>query len=404
MKHLIKVFKIKFACIVILMSLFIPADIHTTHIVGGNLTYRHLGGEIYQVKLVLRRDCFLGSPEAEFDDPASIGIFTSGGALAQWLANNGQIKIPFMSSDTLNEYIQSDCGFEGTQVCVHETTYLGSVRLPFRPGGYILAYQRCCRNASLNNVIEPLETGGTYYVTVTEEAMILGNNSPTFNQWPDVYICANKPLLFDHSATDKEGDSLVYKLCTPSLGATRINPKPQPPNFPPFNNIMWAPPYSLTDVMGGVPLTINSQTGELNATPNLVGQFLVGICVEEYRNGVLLSIVRRDFQFNVRVCSQPPFAQFTTSESNCDGLTVEFYNNSLSSGNFQWDFNYPSTDPIFKSTQASPVFTFPASGIYNVRLRATRGSDGCFDTLIQQVAVFNNKIDAAFTYALKDCD
>jgi gliding motility-associated-like protein len=392
--------------ILLLISLFflIPEDTTATHIVGGNITYSHVSGDIYQVKLVLRRDCFLGSPEAQFDDPASIGIFTGSGALAVWLANNGQIRIPFMASDTLNEFIQSDCGFEGTQVCVHETTYQGNVFLPQRPGGYILSYQRCCRNASLNNVMDPLETGSTYWVEVTEQSLTLKNSTPTFDQWPDVYICANRPLAFDHKATDEDRDSLVYKLCVPSLGATRANPKPQPPGFPSYNNVIWAPPYSLNDMMGGVPLKIDSKTGEITANPNLVGQFLIGVCVEEYRNGVLLSTVRRDFQYNVRVCSQSPLAQFTTSESNCDGLTVEFYNNSLSSSAYQWDFDYPSTDPAFQSTEANPIFTFPQSGIYNVRLRATRGTDGCFDTILQTVAVFDNKIVPDFTYALSGCN
>lgn len=398
-----KILYLKNIFLIILLWFVAPEDIRATHIVGGNLTYKHISGTTYQVKLVLRRDCFLGSPEAQFDDPAAIGIFTNSGALAIWLGLNGQIKIPFMSSDTLNEYIQSDCGFEGTQVCVHETTYLGNVNLPTRPGGYILAYQRCCRNATLNNVLNPLETGSTYWIAVTDQSLSLKNSTPTFNKWPDVYICANKPLVFDHSATDTEADSLVYKLCLPSLGATKLNPKPQPPGFPPYVGIAWAPPYSLADMMGGVPLQIDSKTGEITATPNLVGQFLVGVCVEEYRNGVLLSTVRRDFQFNVRVCSQPPFAQFTTSESDCDGLTVEFYNNSLSSSAYQWDFNFPSSDSVFKSTLANPVFTFPQSGIYDVRLRATRGSDGCFDTIIKQVSVFENKIVPDFKYTLSAC-
>ena len=394
----------KLAILVVGLSVFIPSESWATHIVGGNLTYRHISGTTYQVRLTLRRDCLLGSPEAQFDDPASIGIFTSSGALAIWVGNNGQLKIPFMSSDTLNQYIRSDCGFEGTQVCVHETIYQGNISLPERPGGYILAYQRCCRNATINNILNPLETGSTYWVAVSEQALVTKNTSPEFKEWPDVYICANKPLVFDHSAKDANGDSLVYKLCIPSTGATLANPKPQPPGFPPYVNIQWAPPYSLNDMMGGVPLKIDSKTGVITANPNLVGQFLIGICVEEYRNGVLLGTVRRDFQYNVRVCSQPPKAQFTTSESNCDGLRVEFYNNSLSSSAYQWDFNYPSSNPAFKSTEKNPVFTFPQSGIYTVRLRATRGSDGCFDTLLQTVSVFENKIIPQFSYRLDGCN
>lgn len=384
----------------------VQSKLAATHIVGGELTYRHVSGNTFQVKLVLRRDCFLGSPEAEFDDPASIGVFTAGGELAKWLPGlvDGQMLIPFMASDTLNEYIRSDCGFEGTQVCVHETTYQGFVNLPFRTGGYILAYQRCCRNSSLNNILEPLETGSTYWVAIGERAIRLQNSTPVFNQWPDVYICADKPLDFDHSAFDRDGDSLVYKLCVPNSGATRSSPKPQPPNFPPFQTVFLAPPYSLNDLMGGQPLKIDPKTGVMTANPNLVGQFLVGVCVEEYRNGVLLSVVRRDFQFNVRVCSQPPLAQFTTSESNCDGLTVEFYNNSLASNAYSWDFNYPSTGTTFKSTEQNPIFTFPSSGVYNVRLMAVRGSDQCFDTILQTVSVFENKIIPDFDFSLSGCD
>jgi len=397
-------FSLATALFILLVQLLPITEAKATHIVGGNLTYKHLGGNDYQVRLVLRRDCFLGSPEAEFDNPASIGIFTAGGVPVSWLYPNGQILLPLMSSDTLNEFIRSDCGFEGTQVCVHETTYLGRLTLPVRAGGYILAYQRCCRNSSLNNIREPLETGSTYFVEMREAAMRSNNSTPIFNQWPDVYICANRPLVFDHSATDTDGDSLVYKLCVPSSGATRVDPKPQPPGFPPYAQVSWAAPYSLNDMMGGSPLKIDPRTGVITATPNLVGQFLIGICVEEYRNGVLMSTVRRDFQYNVRVCSQPPKAQFSTSESNCDGLTVAFFNNSLASSDYVWDFNYPSGDPAFRSTARDPLFTYPRSGEYTVRLRATRGTDGCFDTLLQRVAVFENQIVPDFTYAVTSCD
>lgn len=389
--------------IIVIIFMSLPNVGKSTHIVGGNITYKSIGnvpgGKGFTVRLTLRRDCFLGSPEAEFDNPAYVGIFSAKDGT--WIRS---FTMPFMSSDTLNEFIRSDCGFEGTQVCVHETTYTGAITLPQIEGGYILAYQRCCRNISLNNIIDPVSTGSTYWVAITETAYNFNNNSPTFKQWPDVYICNNKPLDFDHSATDIDGDSLVYKLCVPSSGATLINPQPTQPSPPPFAGIIWAPPYSINDLLGGVPLKINAQTGVITGTPNLVGQFLVGICVDEYRKGILLSSVRRDFQYNVRLCSQPPLAQFSTSESNCDGLRVEFYNESLSASNFRWNFNYPSTDPAFQSTETNPIFNFPSSGVYNVRLLATRGSDGCFDTIVKTVSVFENKIIPNFNFSLSGCN
>jgi gliding motility-associated-like protein len=390
--------------LLILVSLLGFSHLKATHIVAGNITYKHISGDDYQITLTLRRDCLLGAPDAQFDNPASVWIFTGGGVQATWLGNNGVIRMPFMSSDTLNEYIRSDCGFEGTQVCVHQTTYRSNVRLPFRAGGYLLAYQRCCRNETILNITDPKQTGATYWTEVSEKALQLRNNSPVFREWPDVYICANKPLVFDHGATDIDGDSLVYKLCTPSSGATLANPKPDIADPPPYDLVNWRAPYGLDNMFGGTPLKINSKTGEFTGMPNLVGQFLVGVCVEEYRKGVLIGTTRRDFQYNMRICSQPPLAQFTTSESNCDGLTVEFFNNSLSSSAYVWDFNYPSNDPAFKSTVRNPTFTFPQSGVYVVRLRATRGTDGCFDTLLQTVSVFTNKIQPATKFSLSGCE
>jgi gliding motility-associated-like protein len=377
-------------------------NVSASHIVGGNISYKHMFADVYQIRLTLRRDCFLGDSLAPFDNPAWIWIYNGDdNTLAINVNNNGILKLDFMASDTLNEYIESDCGFEGIQVCVHETIYQGNLRLPSRPGGYTLAYQRCCRNESINNIQIPDHTGGVYWTRVTDEALALKNSSPVFNQWPDVYICANKPLVFDHGATDRDGDSLVYKLCVPSSAGDKLNNRPE--ERPPFNEIDWASPYDINNLMGGVPLKMDPKTGQFTAMPILMGQYLIGVCVEEYRNGKLIGTVRRDFQYNVRVCSQPPLAQFTTSESNCSGLTVSFFNNSLSAQAFQWDFNFPSTDANFKSSEKDPVFTFPASGIYKVRLRSTRGVDGCFDTLLQTVAVFTNKIEPQFKYLLSGC-
>ena len=147
-----------------------------------------------------------------------------------------EIRLPFISSDTIGKTLSNACGVEGLGVCVQATTYKTIVDLPSIPGGYIIAYQRCCRNSSLNNVINPLESGSTEWIAITEEALALKNSSPRFITWPDVYICANKPLIFNHSASDTDGDSLVYKICNPFDGASFQFPQPQPPASPPYSS------------------------------------------------------------------------------------------------------------------------------------------------------------------------
>ncbi len=388
----------------ILAMIGISTISNATHIVGGDMTYRKIGPNLFEITLELRRDCNLGAPNAQFDDPASIGIFSSLGALQFGLGENGQLLIPYNDSDTLNNVIESDCGFEGTQVCVEEFKYVKELYLPRRSGGYVLAYQRCCRNGSLNNVDTPLETGATYWVVIPESAFDEDNDSPSFNQWPPVYICANEPINFDHSAMDTDGDSLVYSLCVPQHGGTLLNPMPQPPGPPPYLDIEWQDPYDLNNLLGGVPLEIDSRTGVITGTPNTVGQFLVGVCVEEYRNGVLIGKVNRDFQYNVRVCSDPPMADFDAPTTNCDGLTIPFTNTSSSATKYEWHFDYPNISPAFTSDEENPTFTFPTSGQYDVFLKVIRGTDQCDDSIVKTISVFDAEFMVDFVTTLNTCE
>jgi hypothetical protein len=51
-------------------------------------------------------------------------------------------------------------------------------------------------------------------------------------------------------------------------------------------------------------LKIDSHTGIITGTPTINGPFLVGVCVEEYRDGELISTTNRDFQYNVGECER----------------------------------------------------------------------------------------------------
>jgi hypothetical protein len=162
-------------CVIYLM----PQDAFATHIVGGDLRYKCLGNNLYEIRLTLRRDCFLGDPAAAFDDPASIGFFDGQtNQLLQFIGANGQLFMPFRSDDTLNQEFISDCTISGMDVCVQQTTYVDTIQLPFLATGYQLAYMRCCRNNTIQNIIEPLGTGMTLLTIISGEAQITCNSSP----------------------------------------------------------------------------------------------------------------------------------------------------------------------------------------------------------------------------------
>lgn len=382
-------------------------DMSATHIIGGSLRYRHIGGDDYEISLVFRRDCFTGAADADFDDPARVFIYRQNGAVAPVGEGNiGRLNLNFNPDDTLGNTFISDCGFEGTQVCVQQTEYKDTISLPFISGGYILAYQRCCRNPTIQNILEPLNTGGTWWTSISEEALMTNNSSPQFGEWPGVYICADEPIEFDHSATDLDGDSLVYRLYAPFSGGDTLSSIPgQAAAKPPYDQVSWAMGYGLDNVLGSTsPLSIDPQTGIITGTPDFVGQFLVGVAVDEYRDGELLGTTRRDFQYNVRVCSDPPTAMFIANDGNCDGTVVTFENTSVGAANYLWQFDFPSTDPALTSTEQNPIFEYAEPGVYKVKLTATRFSDDCRSEVILDVAALTSDIEVSYDLNIQSCN
>jgi gliding motility-associated-like protein len=374
--------------------LLLPFAASATHIVGGELNYKYLGGNNYEIRLTVYRDCWNGVPP--FDDPAAVGIFDSNNVLLDTLM------MTFLGLDTLPPTINSPCFTPPTNVCYEVTTYIDTVNLPPIPGGYQLAYQRCCRNMTILNIVNPAGTGATYYATIPDPSVVTVNSNPVFKFWPPPFLCANVPFSFDHSAIDYDGDSLVYDLFMPFEGANTANPMPQPPYNPAYNTVTWQSPYSTSNMMGGVPLTINPQTGWLTCTPNTVGQFVVGMKVREYRNGVFISETKRDYQFNVVNCPNYVVASAQVPNLICAANTVSFSNTSNGAGSFTWNFGDPTT-LADTSHATSPSYTYPDTGSYQVMLVAySPNNPGCNDTSYSSVHI-QNAYTANFTFTSDPC-
>ncbi len=375
----------------LLLFVFLPSESMATHIVGGDMTYRCLGNDKYEVTLTVRRDCENGADEAQLDDPATIGIFDRFGALQIILGDDlGRSYTPITEYRIISNSLVDDCRIPDTgDLCVEEAIYRDTICLPYNKIGYYLAYQRCCRNEILNNIMDPLGTGASYHVFISAQAALECNSQPAFNDWQNIYVCANEPFEFDHSGVDPDGDEIRYKLCAPSSGATIDNPKPFLPSRPPYDIVTWNNGYTIDNLFGsGTPLTIDPTSGLLTATPQVTGTYLIGVCMEEYRDGVLFSEVRRDFEVNVVPCDNPITVDYNVNGSDCTGgTTINFSNQTVGANEFLWYFDYPNTDPAFTSTVQNPTFTYPSTGTYTVRLEAKRSSDGCTKAFESEIVV-----------------
>lgn len=368
------------------------------------------------------RDC--SSFGADFDEPAIITIYRQDGS-SYTLEQNLEVFI-FGEINTIPAD-DNPCLLVPPGVCVEEARYQFDINLPVSStASYHVVYQRCCRNNTITNIVDPQDAGATYTVELTPEAQQVCNNSPVFNNFPPIVICANEPLVFDHGATDSDGDQLVYEFCNPLLGGgvfgTQENPgdptecsgvAPNPACPPPFDLVPFLfPDYDALNPMGGAPqVEIDPNTGLITGTPTIQGQFVVGVCVSEFRNGVLLSTVRRDFQFNVTSCEPTVLAQIDYDElingdafviNSCGTETVTFDNLSIQEQfieEFFWEFEIDGQTETF--TDWDPTITFPGLGTYQGVLVLNPGLT-CGDTADIFVNVFPD-IESEFEFEYDTC-
>lgn len=387
---------LRLVSLIVLMTLSIRGL--ASHIVGGEIFYDHLGGDDYRVTVKLYRDCL--SDGAEFDQNLPITVFNGSNAQI-W-----QFTIPFPGSNNLPVQFSNPCVTPPSDICVEEAIYTKVVTLPASPNGWTLSYQRCCRGPNVVNLVDPGSTGLTLTVDIPPQSQIPSNSSPRFNNFPPLLLCAGQELVFDHSATDPDGDSLVYELCTPYQGGTNIDPAPNPASPPPYTPVIWGNGANATNPFINGSISINPNTGLLTATPNIQGLYAVGVCVSEYRNGVLIGTSTRDFLFRVMNCQVQLEADLTeqedlpTFESYCQGLTVSFENQSWGGTNYLWDFGVDGTNDD-QSNLFEPTYTYPAPGTYEVMLIVNPGWP-CTDTAIGTFIV-NNEIDAYFVPPEPQC-
>lgn len=374
--------------------LLLSQSVSGTHIVGGEMSYLYLANNQYRITLTVYRDCFNG--QAPFDNPAAIGVFNSSGNLIASL--NASIS----NSGSVANTINSPCLIPPVNVCYEYATYQFTTQLPPIPGGYTIAYQRCCRNSTILNLANVQSTGATYFSTVPDPTIVQNNSSPYFNLLPPTFICSGVPFTFDHSATDPDGDSLAYSLFVPYAGADPGDPAPNPPGNPPYQPVVFRPPYSVNDFLGGIPMTIDFSTGLLKATPNMTGQFVYGIVVKEYRNGVFIGQTFRDFQVNVVPCPTITVASIFSPTIACGSLRADFISNSVGAATYFWDFGDP-TATNDTSTLENPAWTYPDTGEYRAMLIAYSSIDpDCNDTAYGTVLAYP-PFNAAFQVDNQRC-
>ena len=289
----------------------VVSEVRGTHLVGGDFSYVHLGGDQYEITLKVYRDCGPANiNETYFDESVAIGLWDGTGTIEF----GDVVLIPLLAANVSEVPVEmgNPCGTPPPDLCIEQAIYTSVVTLPPNAYGWDLVYQRCCRNPTIVNLDN---FGGVENAGMTLQVHVPGtdvttesNSSPEFQELPPVAMCTDLPFVWDHAALDPDGDDLVYSRCVPPNKRPTLkmlNPTLLPPALPRrpiFRGFRWDDPMTADPQLASDPVT-----GELTCTPTAAGQYAIGICVEEYRDGVLLSTVTRDFQFNVTLCEPTEF-------------------------------------------------------------------------------------------------
>jgi gliding motility-associated-like protein len=355
------------------------------HIVGGEMLYQYLGKGAdantskYLITLKIFRD---GNAinAAPMPTRVYIGIFDKddGAVISNMVYRSSSTPV---QNGPFPPCINNAPNFN-YRVGIFELT----IDLPNNIKGYTASYQICCRVDHLTNVANfgGNETGSTFTTDIPPGKY--QDNSPEFVTKVDV-VCATKPFKLDYSATDKDNDSLVYSF-TDAYDAGSIRGDTLiMPGGPPYNSVVYINSYSAGFPLG-TNVTINTATGLITGIAPPVGQYVLGVSVASYRNGVLINIHRKDFIINVTNCDFPG-AQLNPKPVICDSFNVFFQDDNQSSLNrsFYWDFGDPKSGTNNFSTLEMPNHVFTDTGVFVYKLVVNRGED-CADSTTQTLNVY----------------
>lgn len=359
---------------ILTLTLVLHIAAHARHIKGGEISYVYDGPGIiggtdrYIVTLRLFLEC--GASGQQLDPTANIGIFRN--------SNNQPVNgSPFIFQLTEDYFIRlgtpNPCISSPSPVCYRLRIYSQVVELPRDQYGYSFVYQRCCRINGLTNLGFNTNIGSSYVCRMNGSQT--PNSSPAFAIKDTVLICQNRPFQLDFSAQDSDGDSLSYEFCD-ALDAPQGGGGGQIDPVSPVNIrfVQYGNGYSGEAPLGN-GVTIDPVSGLISGTAPPGGDYVISVCVKEWRAGVLLSEHRKDFNIQIDQRCDIAGAALKPEYINCEDFTVAFQNELPPTSlihTYFWDFGVPFLDTD-TSSREFPSFTYSDTGVYKIKLHVNRG-------------------------------
>ncbi|MGQ9864241.1 MAG: T9SS type B sorting domain-containing protein [Bacteroidia bacterium] len=269
---------------------FLGGLVWASHNLAGQITYRRVGTNTYEITLTTYTDSAAAGVDRCFVDIEVWNVAPNGTKTLTTVLRD----IPRVNGPTGGCPSPARVGIHLRGPRVKKNFYVTTYTLP-GPGVYELRYTDFAR---VENVQNMANSGAvSFYVeTQLNNNPFLGiNNSPLLLNDPIDDACIGKLWTHNPGGFDPDGDSLVYSL----IPCRQYDPSA-------MQNAVPVPNYQYPSAFGG-SFTIDRRTGLVTwNVPQRVGVYNISILIEEYRAGRRIGYVVRDMAIFVLPCRNDP--------------------------------------------------------------------------------------------------
>ena len=398
-------------CLVLI--LFISKVSNASHAAGLDVTYECISTNQYRVTLTFYRECGgVGAPNGTWNGYLNVYSPSSGNTASLNLIETTLSPVPvfptILSSPSC-PYTGSCSGGSTLQTQIY--TYEGIVNLPSQRSDWTILAAMYARNPGISTVNSADDYDICVRAVINNTNSVGCNSSPVWDSPPTSFLCVNSNNTYSTSASDADGDSIVYSMINPMNnwtggiwgGYSTV-----------VNNVPYNGGYSYTNPLSGTT-TFDPITGNMSFAPTLQQTSIWAIKAEEYRNGVLIGSMTRDIQTTSLVCnSNPPNLTGIDTLLIADTTTNSF--NFCANGNavMTFDINALTSPPNGINNITMSVSGIPTTATFTIFNNGTNNPIGTFTWAPQYINLLNspylftvNLIDdacisntASFTYKI----
>ena len=352
------------ACLLLLLSFSARAS----HIVGADLSYAWLGGNLYKITLTAYGDCGSAALTTAFSTlPTAVpkiciyngNTFVSSINLTIQPPSTGVEITPVCPADLLHTQCTSTAF---TIPGIKKFVYSGTFLVPFTSTVWRFLYtgdMGAAAGAGRAAAITNIASGSVIQLVDTLNNTVYTNSNPLLTVIPTPFFCVNNNDNYNPGAIDPEADSLSFFL-VPGMGTSGAGPS----TCTASGSVSYTWPYTAAAPLATTAFSFDQHTGQIAFFPNALQRSLVVYNIEEYRHGVLVGTSQREMTFLVLTCTNPPpTGDFSSASAGTIDDATHFHI-CTNSGPFSLNIN--PTDPNPLNTITVTYSGLPAGATFSV--------------------------------------